>query len=210
MKTAPRWIGLFTLLTLSAGRLPAQTSYAFDASQGTLEIKVYKEGFFKVFAHDHLVAAKEFSGSVQFDPANPQNSSVQLRVAAKSLTVVGPGEPEKDRSKVQSTMLGENVLDVARFPEIAFASTRVEKAEKQGDAWKVELFGTLRIHGVEKPVTFPLTVRASAGELTAQGEVFLLQTAYGITPVKIGGGAVKVKDRLRIHFEIHSRLAGKP
>jgi hypothetical protein len=39
-------------------------------------------------------------------------------------------------------------------------------------------------------------------QLVATGEVLLLQTEYGITPVSVAGGSVKVKDKLRIGFTI--------
>jgi polyisoprenoid-binding protein YceI len=64
------------------------------------------------------------------------------------------------------------------------------------------LTGKLNLHGVEKQVSFPLRVRAEAGQVWAQGEVSVLQTDYGITPVKVGGGSVKVKDELKISFTI--------
>lgn len=210
MKTMLRGIGLASLLFFAAGNALAQRAYIFDAVKSTLEINVYKEGLFKVFAHDHLVAAKEFSGTVQFDEQKLENSSVRFRAAAKSLTAVDPGESEKDRTQVQSTMLGESVLDATRYPEIAFHSTGVTLTDKQGDTWRIRLEGTLLLHGVEKPLTVPLTLRVSSDGLTAEGEVFLLQTNYGITPVRFGGGTVKVKDRIRIHFQIHARAWAKP
>ena len=202
-----RCVGLAALLFARTEPAAAQITYSFDAAGNTVEINVYREGFFKAFGHDHLVAARDFSGSVHFDADKIENSSVTLRVVSNSLTAVDPGESEKDRSDVQATMRGEKVLDVTRFPEIAFASTAVARAEKKGDAWRVTLTGKLQLHGVEKPLTLPVVVRVSEEGLTAEGEVFLLQTEYGITPVKVAGGTVKVKDRLRIHFVIHARAA---
>lgn len=199
-----RSIALAAVLVFTASGALAQKTFSFDAAGSTLEINVYKEGFFKAFAHDHLVTAKDFSGTVQFDSENLDRSSVTFRVAANSLTVLDPGESEKDRVQVQSTMAGESVLDVARYPDIVFRSTSVKETQKQGDAWRVLLEGTLQLHGKEKSVTVPLTLRVSVGELSAQGQVFLLQTDYGIAPVRIAGGTVKVKDRLRIRFEIHA------
>ena len=38
--------------------------------------------------------------------------------------------------------------------------------------------------------------------LAKNGELSILQTDYGITPVKVGGGSVKVKDKLKITFNI--------
>ena len=193
------WIALFSMPA------HAQSSYAFDASHSSMEINVYKEGFFKAFGHEHLIAPKDFSGAVQFDANDFEKSSVTLRVPTKTLTVVDPGESERDREQVQATMLGESVLDSSRYPEIVFRSTRVAHAVRQGDGWSISLDGSLQLHGTQKPVTFPLTVRVSGDELIGQGELFLLQTDYGITPVKVGGGTVKVKDRIRVHFEIHAK-----
>ena len=201
-----RPVSLTALLFAFAGPAAAQTAYSFDAAGNTVEINVYREGFFKAFGHDHLVAAKDFSGTVSFDANKIENSSVALRVKSNSLTAVDPGESEKDRNDVQTTMLGEKVLDVARFPEIVYVSTGVARAERKGDAWSVMLSGKLQLHGVEKPVALPVKVRVSEEGLTAEGQVFLLQTEYGITPVKVAGGTVKVKDRLRIHFVIHARV----
>jgi polyisoprenoid-binding protein YceI len=181
---------------------PAGTTYSVHSDKSKMEIHVSKEGAFKAFGHDHLVAAKDISGEVDFDSQQIEASKVRLRVATKSLTVVDPGESEKDRKAVQQTMEGPQVLDVAKFPEIAFTSTSISAAKKTPDGWEVTLAGKLNLHGAEKPISFPLHVSAAGDELHAQGEVSLLQTDYGITPVKVAGGTVKVKDRLKITFAI--------
>jgi polyisoprenoid-binding protein YceI len=210
MKRIALGLGLAVFLLTGARPAAAQSRYEFSAEGSKMEMDVYKEGFFKAFSHDHLIAAKEFSGRMVFDSGKIENSSVTFRVAAKSLTVVDPGESEKDRSAVQMTMRGKEVLDAEQFPEIAFVSTGIGKAEKKGDTWNLTLAGTLKLHGAEKPVSVPATLIPSGSELIARGEVYLLQTDYGITPIKLGGGAVKVKNRLRIRFEIHARAEAKP
>jgi polyisoprenoid-binding protein YceI len=192
-------------VALHALTAAGQTTYTFDASNSSVEISVYKEGLFSAFGHNHLVAAKDFSGTVQFDADKIENSSATLRVVAKSLMVIDPGESAGDRRQVQATMLGAHVLDTARYPEILFHVTGVARIQRQGSGWRVMLTGELELHGTEKPITFPLNLRLSAGELSAEGEAALLQSAYGITPIQVAGGAVKVKDRLRIRFEIHAR-----
>jgi len=192
------------MLALAAFATAAQEkgAYAIDNTKSKLQIDVSKEGAFKMFGHDHLIVAKEISGQVQFDPQKMEDSAVHLRVPANLLTVLDPGESEKDRREVQVTMTGEKVLDVARFPDIVFTSTRVSAVKKTADGWELTLAGKLNLHGVEKPVSFPLRVRAAAGELRAQGEVSVLQTDHGITPIKVGGGSVRVKDKLKITFTI--------
>jgi hypothetical protein len=47
-------------------------------------------------------------------------------------------------------------------------------------------------------------LRVDDGKLSADGEFSLLQSDYGIVPIKVGGGAVRVKDKLKITFHIVS------
>lgn len=199
---------LLTVLLASAWSTRARdkAAYEVDPAKSRIEIHVGKEGFFSAFGHDHLIAAKGFSGEAQMDPQKIEESSVALVVSAKSLTVLDPGESEKDKAEVQKTMLGDKVLDVEKYAEIRFASTRVVNARKTNDGWELMLEGKLALHGAEKPVTLPLRVWLDGNTLRAQGEVSFRQTDYAITPVKVGGGAVKVKDKLKITFEI---FAGK-
>src|SRR2546430_8635521 len=129
-----------------------KAAYSIDAAKSKLEIHVYKEGTFKMFGHDHLVAAKQISGEVRFDPQKIENSAVRLKIETKSITVVDPGESEKDRREVQATMAVAKVLDVANFPDITFTSTSVSAAKKVADGWQLALAGKLKLPRQEKTV----------------------------------------------------------
>lgn len=194
--------GAAVLFVALAALAQDKPNYSIDGARSKVEIDVYKEGFFKAFGHDHLVAAKELSGQVRFDAEKIDQSKVRLTFPTKSITVIDPGESEKDRSDVQATMEGEKVLDVARFPEISFSASRVSAVKKTQAGWELTLSGNLNLHGVEKPVSFPLKVHVEADELRGEGELSILQTDYGMTPVRVGGGTVKVKDKLKITFNI--------
>jgi polyisoprenoid-binding protein YceI len=197
---------LFVPALASALSAPAQNraSYVVDAKQSKIEIHVYREGFLKAFGHDHQISVTEFSGKVQLSELDVSSSSVTFIVDAKSLVVVDPGESEKDRKEVQETMLGEKVLSAERFPQIRFVSSKVRSISQKGDATELRIEGTLFLHGTEKPLVLPIRLRVKEGQLTAEGEVSLLQTDYGITPIKVGGGAVRVEDKLKISFQMVS------
>ena len=68
--------------------------------------------------------------------------------------------------------------------------------------WEVTLAGKLNLHGVEKPITLPVRILLENTRLTVQGELFIAQTDFGIKPVKVAGGTVKVKDRVKVSFTI--------
>jgi|HubBroStandDraft_3_1064219.scaffolds.fasta_scaffold176418_2 polyisoprenoid-binding protein YceI len=177
-----------TFLWVLAGRCLA-TSSPVDVEHSTLTIQVFKKGLFSGFAHDHQIAAPLSSGTV--DPAAP---SVEVHFDARKLKVLDPDASAGDRAKIQETMLSDKVLDASHFEEIIFVSRSVKVAGE--NAYAVE--GDLTLHGVTHPLVLPVSLRN--GHYT--GSVNLKQTDFGITPISLVGGSVKVKDVVEITFDI--------
>src|SRR5258708_11229088 len=192
----------FSLFACAAAQTKPATAFRVNSEKSKIEISVYREGLFKAFGHDHLIAAKEVSGRVLLNEEMPEQSSATLTVLTKSLTVLDPGESDKDRADVQTAMQGEEVLNVRKFPEIQFNSTGVTQVKKTADGWDLVLAGVLNLHGVEKRIEIPLRVSVRNGQLSARGEVSVLQTDHPITPVKVRVVTVRVKDRVRIRFDL--------
>jgi len=201
---------LSVLVLLPAPSAPAaHVAYSIDPQQSKIEIQVAKDGFLKAFGHDHLVSATRYSGEVQFDSEKVEESSVVFTVETASLKVIDPGESEKDRNEVQATMLGKDVLDTAQHPQIKFSSSSVKSKPGNNGSLALLVEGTLLLHGTTKPLTVPVTLRVgNDGTLTADAEVSMLQSDFGITPYKAVGGTVRVKDKLKLTFHIIARKAG--
>jgi polyisoprenoid-binding protein YceI len=197
---------LSAVFAFPVGAAPAaRTTYSIDPRRSKIEIQVAKDGFLKAFGHDHLVAASKYSGEIQFETEKAERASVEFVVETASLKVIDPGESEKDRNEVQATMLGEQVLDATKYPQIKFSSTSV-KAGSSVSQLVVE--GTLALHGTPKPLTVPVRFQVSGdGTLVADAEVSLLQSDFGITPYKAAGGTVRVKDKLKLTFHIVAHKA---
>ncbi len=160
-----------------------------NIQHSTLKVFVFKSGLFSAFGHNHQIAAPIEEGSVTLDPPG-----VEFRVATCKLRVLDPDVDADERAKVQATMEGPEVLDCARFPEIRFQSTAVEKAG--ADQWTVR--GTLSLHGQSRPVT--VAVKKQGARYV--GSATLKQRDFGMSPVSVAGGTVKVKDEIKIEFEI--------
>ena len=62
-----------------------------------------------------------------------------------------------------------------------------------GGVWR------LTLHGVTKPVSVDVTQNDAY-----LGTVRIKQTEFGIQPIKIGGGVVRVKDELEISFRVYT------
>jgi hypothetical protein len=167
----------------SAASLPV------DVQNSTLTIRVFKKGLFSGFGHDHEIIAPLSSGTV-----DSASLSVILHFDARQLKVLDPDASADDRAKVQETMLSNKVLDAAAFPEITFVSRSVKPA--RDNAYTVE--GDLSLHGVTHPLTFPVSLLNGR----YKGSVKLKQSDFGITPISVFGGSVKVKDEIEISFDI--------
>jgi polyisoprenoid-binding protein YceI len=180
------------LLWLWLPQLAAAPSDArqVDTAHSTMTVHVYKTGFFSAFAHNHEIQAPIQSGEVQ----KSGSASVELRVDARKLRVLDPEASDSTRAQIQETMLGTQVLDADHFPEIHFQSVGVEP--KGPDHWIVH--GNLGLHGKNHPITFEVTLKGDR----YRGSATLKQTDFGITPVTVAGGTVKVKDEIKAEFDI--------
>ena len=83
----------------------------------------------------------KFSGTIEFDPANPTAASVKVDIDPASINT----KTQKRDDHLRSA----DFFDVAKFPAMSFESTKVTKGE--GNA--LEMQGNLTMHGVTKPVT---------------------------------------------------------
>lgn len=181
-------LAIFAGVTWAAGA--STDGRAIDGAHSSLKVRVTKSGFFSAFAHNHEIEAPIESGEVT-ESGNPR---VELRVDARKMRVLDPEASADTRAQVQKTMLGSQVLDTERFPEIHFQSTGVEA--KGTD--RLLVHGTLDLHGQSHPVTVDVALKDGV----YRGTAAFKQTGFGIQPVSVAGGTVKVKDEVKIEFEI--------
>jgi len=109
-----------------------------------------------------------------------------------------------DRQEMESTM-NQSVLETAKYPEIAFAATGVSTTQLSEGRYQANLNGSLTLHGVSRPIAIPAQVTLLGDMLRAGGEFSLLQTNFGINLVSVAGGTLKLKDELKIAFDIVAR-----
>ena len=108
----------------------------------TLDTKHAEVGF----SAKHMMVAtvrgrfEDVDADIHIDEAQPEQSRVTARIKAASLNT---GTPDRD-----AHLRSPDFLDVERYPEIVFESTRVER---DGDVFK--LHGDLTIRDVTRPLT---------------------------------------------------------
>ena len=121
------------------------TTTAADVRTFTID-KTHSEVTFQV---RHLVTRvrgrfTDFSGTVAFDPAQPDRSSITFTINPASVDTAAPDRDAHLRS--------EDFFAVEKFPALTFVSSRVTRASEE----RFDVTGTLTIRGVAKEVTLPV------------------------------------------------------
>ena len=178
-----------SLLLALACRLAAAQAADVDAGRSSITVKVEKTGLFSAFAHNHTIQAPIASGKL-----DTEKRTATLSFNTKEMKVLDEGVKDSEKAEIEQTMKSDKVLDVQHFPEIRFASTSIT-AQDRG---RYQVRGDLTLHGTTRPVEFPIIFSKDR----YSGSVKLKQTDFGIAPVSIAGGTVKVKDVIEIVFDI--------
>ena len=160
-----------------------------DTARSSMTIRVGRTGVFSFAGDNHLVRAPLASGSV-----NEAGKHIEFKVQSKSLRVEDPGTAADKKAQIQERMLGPDVLDSEHFPVIQFRSTSVSGAPAD-----LRVAGDLTLRGQTRPVEAKIQEIAKGHW---RGAASLKQSAFGIKPISIAGGTVKVKDELKFEFEI--------
>jgi polyisoprenoid-binding protein YceI len=210
LRLLPALVALSTLLAAEPLRAEGPSGrYTVDPHASELTVFVKKKGALKAFAHDHEMVARVFSGSVAWDRAAPERSSVAFAVDAREIVVLDPQLSESDRASVQKTMRGPEVLSVDKYPEIAFSSESVVAHEKDGSGRvPLSVTGRLTLHGVARQTTLQvLLAETKEHELTVTGEHGIKQSDHGIEPYSAAFGTIAVEDLVTVKFRVVAREA---
>jgi polyisoprenoid-binding protein YceI len=116
--------------------------YKLDKAHANLEFRVSHIGF-----SNYTARFANFDAELQLDPANPTASSVTATIDPRSLTLPAPPKGFLDE------LLNEKWLGAAKFPQMAFKSTKVELTSPN----TARITGDLTLKGVTLPVTLDAT-----------------------------------------------------
>ena len=147
---------------------------------------------------------RDFSGTINFDKAQPANSSVEFRIKTASIDT---GNQKRD-----DHLRTADFFDVANHPEIVFKSTKV--VPKGANAFEVT--GDFTMHGVTKSITLPVTFLGE--QKFMKGTKAGFETALTINRKDYGlnwnraleGGGVLVGEDVEIAINIEADLQAAP
>jgi polyisoprenoid-binding protein YceI len=132
--------------------LPMMLSFALAGVASASTYKIDPRHAQVFFTYDHLGYShqmgrlNQLTGTIEFDPAKPASSSVEVEIPMSSLSTGVPG--------LDTHMSSPAMFDVAQFPTAGFKSTKVTVIDKS----HLKVAGDLTIHGVTKPAVLTVTI----------------------------------------------------
>ncbi len=96
----------------------------------------------------------------------------------------------------------QSALKMREHPEIALTVASVQVGEREGDAVKVIAKADLTLSGQTRSIVVNGLARESPKGLVLSGEYPLKMTDYGVNPPSLMLGTMKVKDDVKVGFEL--------
>lgn len=175
-------------------------SYVIDAARSRFQVRATAGGLLASFGHNPVIAIRSFTGEAWFRAEEPERSSLRIEIDANSLEITNDVN-EKDRQEMLRVM-HEDVLETGHFPQIRFEGSGRQAVQIAPAMYRITLGGTLALHGVDRDVEVICNVTVDDNNLRANGEFTVKQTDFHIKLVSVAGGGLKLKDELKLSFDI--------
>lgn len=171
--------------------------YDFDKAHSFIGFRIKHLGLIEVPGY-----FRDFTGTVNYDAADPAKSSVEFNAM---MTSVDTGVAGRDRH-----LRTADFFEVEKYPEMTFKSTGVVK---KGSGWVLN--GDLTMKGVTKAVSIPFDITGfipggerSGAKIGITGETKINRRDFGVTyGSTLPSGVPQIADEVRIVLSIE---AAKP
>lgn len=178
--------------------------YEIDGGMSRFTIRAFAGGLLSGLGHNPVLAIRDMTGEVRYDPEALEHSSLTLKINTAGIEVQNTDMSDKDRREMKRAM-DQEVLEVARFPLITYRSKAATAGRNGTGRLLIDINGKLELHGVERPQTVATQLMITGDLLRANGEFTLRQTDYAIKLASVGGSMLKIKDELKCTFDVVAR-----
>lgn len=193
-------------MTPEASRPPLQSSgtiiprYRMDPAHSSFTVQGFAGGLLSFVAHSPTFAVRDFEGELRWHPDAAADARLSMIARAESLDLVDKVR-SADREDIMGRMRRE-VLEVAAYPEIRFEAEEISTAPVSTDRFRAGITGLLSLHGVTNREAIDAELLEYRDGVRLIGAFPLHLSAYRIRPVTALGGAIHLKDQLRVAFDL--------
>lgn len=141
----------------------------------------------------------DFEGTIEFDQAAPEASSVAFTAKTASVSTHDPKRDEHLRSA--------DFFDVQRYPDLTFVSRQITAAGSD----RFDVQGDLTIHGVTQSISLPVTLLGLATDpwgnekLAFEAQTTLNRKDFGLNwNAALETGGFLVGDEVKVNLEFQA------
>lgn len=174
-----RWMPALGLCLVCFAAAAAAAEWRLDPAASRLALRASYQG------EAVPAVVKQFDTRLRFDPANPADGRLEVRVKLPSV--------DFGSSDIDEAVRGPEWFDFARFPDATFISTDIRRIAP--DRYLAR--GTLQLKGAAQPVAVPFTWNASGNSAAMKGEVTLDRSAF-----RIGTGEWRAGDLIGLDVKV--------
>jgi polyisoprenoid-binding protein YceI len=169
-----------------------------------MTVRAFAGGALSVMGHNPTFAVRDVRGEASLDPDGTA-AALSLSIDATTLALTD-SVSDSDRREIERTMR-EEVLETSRFPDIVYDCPESKASvTRNGDGqFQIRLDGDLTLHGVTRSHPITAKVYLMGGMLRGSAESSLRQTDFGIKLVHVAGGMLKVKEEVKLTFDLVAR-----
>ena len=166
----------------------AAEQYTLDAAHSQVTFRV------RQFVSTVTGKFTDFSGTVTFDPARPEESRVEATIPLNSIDT---GISARDHH-----LLAADFFDAEKYPTIVFKSTSVQWLREQA----ADVHGDLSMHGMTRPVVIHVellsSVKSGSDTLSWKITAHLRRSEFGLRWNPVIEAASGISDDIDIQMRI--------
>lgn len=175
--------------------------FRLDSSQSKFIAHALRGGLLWFKGHEHLIAARDFSGEAEITPDRITPASLRLTVKTDSMVETSDAFTEEQKQIINGE-LREIVLQPAKYPEIVFKSTEVRGKPLGNGQYDLKIGGDLTLHGVTRHIVIPAKVTITGNKLRAVGEFSIDRSDFNVKATSAFHGMIRVRKKVKFSFDI--------
>ncbi len=177
--------------------------YVIDSNASKLTLRVFATGMLSSFGHNPVFAVRTFEGDVELDEKGAGRARLSIDATSLDLQSDIAG---RDRWDIIH-LTHDEILEIQSYPTIVYDAPvgRTTAKPAGGNQYEVDLGGELTLHGVTRVHPVRAMTLIHGDMLRASGEVPIHQPDYKLKSVKVPGSMLKVKDEVKLSFDIVAR-----
>jgi polyisoprenoid-binding protein YceI len=176
------------------------TTYRLEPTRSRFTVQAFATGMLSFFGHSPTFNVGDLSGSLVFEGGKVSGLRLTLTIRSESIVLVDRVS-DGDRRDIEGTMR-RDVLETGVYPEITYAADGAASESVARGQYRVRINGRLTLHGVTRDHPLDTEMVVFDDGIRLRGGSQLRLSDYRIRPVTALAGTIKLKDELKVSFDV--------